>query len=150
MYPLKARIEYCKNNKAIIEQAVIINEENTLRLKLPVEINISGMNYNEEMEFNPDEIRIEFIMETVQKKDIYNLFLKKLKEFKLWVKKIDNKSITYGFYWAKFNGENKLFTRNGNTIKAVIHWVGEDDQLMDIRDDVKEELLQEIENRRKQ
>ncbi len=83
MYPLKARIEYCKNNKAIIEQAVIINEENTLRLKLPVEINISGMNYNEEMEFNPDEIRIEFIMETVQKKDIYNLFLKKLKEFKL-------------------------------------------------------------------
>ena len=58
MYPLKARIEYCKNNKAIIEQAVIINEENTLRLKLPVEINISGMNLNKEMEFNPDEIRI--------------------------------------------------------------------------------------------
>ncbi len=58
MYPLKARIEYCKNNKAIIEQAVIINKENTLRLKLPVEINISGMNFNKEMEFNPDEIRI--------------------------------------------------------------------------------------------
>lgn len=58
MYPLRARIEYCKNNKAIIEQAVIINEENTLRLKLPVEINISGMNLNKEMEFNPDEIRI--------------------------------------------------------------------------------------------
>ena len=60
-----------------------------------------------------------------------------------------NELITYGFYWVKFNGENKLFTRNGNTIKTVIHWTGEDDQLMDIRDDVKKELLQEIENRRK-
>lgn len=58
MYPLKAKIEYCKNNKAIIEQVVIINEGNTLCLKLPVEINISGMNLNKEMEFNPDEIRI--------------------------------------------------------------------------------------------
>ena len=87
MYPLKVRIEYCKNNKAIIASSYNKWRE-TLRLKLPVEIN-KGHELQRRMEFNPDEIRIEFITETVQKKDIYNLFLKKLKEFKLWVKRID-------------------------------------------------------------
>lgn len=56
-----------------------------------------------------------------------------------------NNSDTYGLYWCKFNNIEKLITRNGNEFKVLIHWL-DHDELEVIRDDVKEELLQEINN----
>jgi hypothetical protein len=56
-----------------------------------------------------------------------------------------NKTIVYGLYWAKFNDSYKLFSRNGNVIKVLSHNYG-NDSLDIIRDDVKEKLLQAIDN----
>lgn len=49
----------------------------------------------------------------------------------------------YGLYWCKFNGDFKLFTKNGNVFKVLTHFI-DHDELNIIRDDVKEELLEEI------
>ena len=62
------------------------------------------------------------------------------------LKEFEYEGVIYGFYWAKFEGEDKLFTRNGDTVKTVTHWFGKGDELVNIRDDVKQELLQEIQN----
>ena len=52
----------------------------------------------------------------------------------------------YGIYWAKFNGEGKLFVENNDTIAAVTHSLGEPATkcLAFIRDDVAEELKNAI------
>jgi len=51
---------------------------------------------------------------------------------------------TFGLYWCKFNGTQKLFTRSGDIIRVLTHY-SDHDELDLIRNDVKEELLQEIE-----
>ena len=60
---------------------------------------------------------------------------------------INDSSITYGLYWCKFNGDYKLFSRNGDSIKVITHYF-DHDELNEIRNDVKIELLQEIINQR--
>ena len=49
----------------------------------------------------------------------------------------------YGLYWCKFKGEDKLFTKNNNVFKVLTHFV-DHDELNIINDDVRDELLQEI------
>jgi len=61
------------------------------------------------------------------------------------VQEFTNDLVTYGLYYCKFNGDNRLFTRNGDKFKALIHWHNRD-ELCDIRDEVVNELLYEIEN----
>lgn len=56
-----------------------------------------------------------------------------------------NDSIVFGLYWCKFKGSYKLFTRNGNTFKVLTHFF-DHDELNEITNDVKEELLEEIKN----
>lgn len=55
----------------------------------------------------------------------------------------------YGLYWCKFQGSYKLFTRNGDIFKVLTRWFDKD-ELDIIRDDVKQELLQEIESLKNQ
>jgi hypothetical protein len=61
-----------------------------------------------------------------------------------FVSNLDGKA--YGIYWAKFNGERKLFVENSGTIAVVSHTLGEPatNCLDFVRDDVAEELKAEI------
>lgn len=53
-------------------------------------------------------------------------------------------SIVYGLYWCKVQNSYKLFTRNGDVFKILTHYF-DHDELNLIHDDVKQELLREIE-----
>ena len=50
----------------------------------------------------------------------------------------------YGLYWCRFNDDPRLFTINNGVVKVLIHYA-DHDELEVVRDDVAEELLQEIE-----
>jgi len=54
-----------------------------------------------------------------------------------------NDDITYGSYLVKFNGEFKVFIRNGNSVGVVVYYKNEPASkcVSEIRDDVKEELF---------
>lgn len=47
---------------------------------------------------------------------------------------------TYGVYQCKFNGEDRIFVRNGDKVYALTHLL-EDSKLLPVRDDVQRELL---------
>ena len=51
----------------------------------------------------------------------------------------------YGAYHCKFNGEKKLFTKNDSSVKVLVHWIGHD-ELESVNDDVRDELLRELED----
>lgn len=62
------------------------------------------------------------------------------------IKEFTNENITYGVYSVIFNGEHKIFIRNGNSIGAVVHYSGEPVSkcVSEIRNDVKEEFLSKL------
>lgn len=57
-----------------------------------------------------------------------------------------NNNITYGYYWAEFNGKYQLFIRNGNKFAVASHYSTEEVTkcLNYIREDVEKELLEAI------
>ena len=59
------------------------------------------------------------------------------------IKEFSSEHGTFGVYSVIFNGEQKIFIRNGNSIGAVVHYVGEPVSkcVSEIRNDVKEEFL---------
>jgi hypothetical protein len=54
-----------------------------------------------------------------------------------------NNNVVFGLYWCKLKDDYKLFTRNGDRIKVLSHY-NDHDELNEIKDSVKDELLQEI------
>lgn len=54
-----------------------------------------------------------------------------------------NEDITYGSYLVKFNGEFKVFIRNGNSVGVVVYYKNEPASkcVSEIRDDVREDLF---------
>jgi len=54
--------------------------------------------------------------------------------------------ITYGVYSAKFKGEQEIFIRNGDSMGVISFLVNEPANkcVHEIRDDVKQELLESI------
>lgn len=62
------------------------------------------------------------------------------------INEFTNENITYGVYSVMFNGEQKIFIRNGNSIGAVVHRLGEPASkcVSEIRNDVKEEFLSKL------
>ena len=62
------------------------------------------------------------------------------------ISEFTNNGITYGVYSAKFNGEQEIFIRNGESIGLISHLFNEPASkcVHEIRDDVKRELLESI------
>jgi len=54
-----------------------------------------------------------------------------------------NKDMVYGVYSVIFNGKQEIFIKNGDSIGAVQHYLGESAGkcVSEIRDDVKQEFL---------
>jgi hypothetical protein len=63
------------------------------------------------------------------------------------IREFKNDINTYGVYSVIFNGKQEIFIRNGNSIGAVQHYLGEwaSKCVSEIRDDVKQEFLERLE-----
>ncbi len=59
------------------------------------------------------------------------------------IREFINDGITYGVYSLDFNGEQKIFIRNGDSVGVVSHLFGEPANkcVCIIRDDFKQEFL---------
>lgn len=57
--------------------------------------------------------------------------------------------IIYGTYYVTFNGEQKVFIRNNNSVGAVTYYLGELPMkcVSQIRDDVEQEFLDALKNK---
>jgi hypothetical protein len=58
------------------------------------------------------------------------------------LQKFETDGITYGIYWADFDGKKKLFIQNGNSVGVVCHLYGKpaDKCVCIVRQDVVEAL----------
>jgi hypothetical protein len=62
------------------------------------------------------------------------------------IREFKNDKNTYGIYSVVFNGKQEIFIKNGNSIGAVQHYLGETASkcVSEIRDDVKQEFLNKL------